>query len=149
MARRCLSSGELLAVRNPKASLYCCDLTGFMQQVRELAQGAGWPEQALHQEHFKAPDEPDSETAFELVLAASRTQVHVRAGESIIDAAARVGVEIPLSCGMGMCGCCLTRVLEGVPAHRDSYLDVDEQASGAWILPCVSACASGRLVLDR
>jgi vanillate O-demethylase ferredoxin subunit len=120
-----------------------------MQQVRELALDAGWPEQAFHQEHFEAADEPVSETGFELVLAASGTQVQVRAGESIIDAAARVGVKIPLSCGMGMCGCCLTRVLEGVPAHRDSYLGVDEQASGAWILPCVSACEDGRLVLDR
>lgn len=140
--------GELFSARDAQASLYCCGPAGFMQQVRERALAAGWPEGALYQEHFQAPAEPASATAFELVLAASGRQVQVMAGESVVAAAARAGVEIPLSCGMGMCGCCLTRVLEGLPEHRDAYLGADEQASGEWMLPCVSGCVGTRLVLD-
>lgn len=140
--------GELLSMRGELARLYCCGPDGFMQRVREVALAAGWPEQALHQEHFQAPGEPVSATGFELVLAASGRQVQVRAGESVAAAAARAGVEIPLSCGMGMCGCCLTRVLEGLPEHRDTYLGAAEQASGEWMLPCVSGCVGTRLVLD-
>ncbi|MBE7376675.1 MULTISPECIES: PDR/VanB family oxidoreductase [Pseudomonadaceae] len=140
--------GELLSMRGERASLYCCGPAGFMQRVREVALAAGWPEKALHQEHFQAQAEPVTTTGFELVLAASGRQVRVIAGESVAAAAARAGVEIPLSCGMGMCGCCLTRVIEGQPVHRDAYLGAAEQASGEWMLPCVSGCAGARLVLD-
>jgi len=140
--------GELLSRRGAQASLYCCGPAGFMQQVRERALAAGWPDGALYQEHFQPPTELTTATGFELVLAASGRQVQVMAGESVVAAAARAGVEIPLSCGMGMCGCCLTRVLDGMPEHRDTYLGAAEQASGVWMLPCVSGCAGGRLVLD-
>lgn len=139
---------ELLSEHATKAGLYCCGPAGFMQQVRERALVEGWPESALHQEHFQAANEPTSAGSFELVLAASGRQVRVGAGESVVAAAARAGVEIALSCGMGICGCCLTRVLDGVPSHCDDYLNADQKASGNWILPCVSGCSSMRLVLD-
>jgi len=139
---------ELLSAYATKAGLYCCGPAGFMQQVRERALVEGWPESALHQEHFQAANAPTPVAGFELVLAASGRQVQVGAGESIVAAAARAGVEIPLSCGMGICGCCLTRVLDGVPSHCDDYLDADQKVSGNWILPCVSGCSSTRLVLD-
>ncbi|TCD19982.1 oxidoreductase [Pseudomonas sp. IC_126] len=139
---------ELLSEHATKAGLYCCGPAGFMQQVRERALAEGWPESALHQEHFQATKEPTPAGSFELVLSASGRQVQVGAGESVVAAAARAGVEIPLSCGMGICGCCLTRVLDGVPSHCDDYLDADRKASGNWILPCVSGCSGARLVLD-
>lgn len=141
--------GALLASRHAEANLYCCGPSGFMQRVREQALEAGWPENALHQEYFQPSVEPAVAGGFELVLAASGHAVQVAEGEPLVAAASRVGVTIPTSCCMGMCGCCLTRVLEGAPEHRDDYLGAAEQASGDWILPCVSGCSGTRLVLDR
>jgi vanillate O-demethylase ferredoxin subunit len=140
--------GALLSPRREEASLYCCGPAGFMQRVREQALEAGWPENALHQEHFQSSAEPLAAGGFELVLAASGQVVQVAVGETLVAAASRVGVTIPTSCGMGMCGCCLTRVIEGTPEHHDDYLGAAEQASGDWILPCVSGCSGTRLVLD-
>lgn len=56
--------------------------------------------------------------------------------------------EVPVSCEQGVCGTCLTRVLEGVPDHRDLYLTPDERAANYQFTPCCSRAKSRRLVLD-
>lgn len=140
--------GELPAWR-PGLQLYTCGPAPFMASVMQAASAADWPQQALHQEHFQAAaNTPDTPAGLQLVLARSGQSVSVEAGESLVAAAARVGVSIPTSCGMGMCGCCMTRVLAGTPEHRDQYLSEAERASGEWLLPCVSGCRDGRLELD-
>ncbi|WP_068830878.1 PDR/VanB family oxidoreductase [Pseudomonas sp. BMS12] len=145
-------SGRLraeLPTWRPGLQLYTCGPAVFMEQVMAQAAAAGWPDEARHQEHFQAPANPaEVQGGFELVLARSGQRVTVQAGESLVAAAARVGVGIPTSCGMGMCGCCVTRVLSGTPEHRDQYLSDAEQASGEWLMPCVSGCQGARLELD-
>ena len=58
------------------------------------------------------------------------------------------GLEPMTSCEQGVCGTCLTTVLEGEPDHRDLYLNPAEKESGTLILPCVSRCKGKKLVLD-
>ena len=70
------------------------------------------------------------------------------AGFAAIGSANEVGVEIPTSCEQGVCGTCLTRVIEGVPDHRDLYLTPEEQAANDQFTPCCSRAKSARLVLD-
>ncbi|MBC7680886.1 MAG: 2Fe-2S iron-sulfur cluster binding domain-containing protein, partial [Ferruginibacter sp.] len=61
---------------------------------------------------------------------------------------ALAGVDIPLSCEQGVCGTCLTRVLEGEPDHKDFYLTPQEQAANDQFTPCCSRSKSALLVLD-
>jgi vanillate O-demethylase ferredoxin subunit len=129
------------------SQLYTCGPDGFMSSVQQLAGERGWPVNALFQEHFQAPLVGDSQEA-ELLLVRSGKRVMVQAGETLVAAAERVGVSIPTSCGMGMCGACMTAVVSGEIEHRDQYLSDAERASGQWIMPCVSGCAGGRLELD-
>ena len=129
------------------SQLYTCGPGGFMSSVQQLAGERGWPVSALFQEHFQAPIVSESQ-ATELVLARSGKCVTVQAGETLVAAAERVGVSIPTSCGMGMCGACMTGVVSGEVEHRDQYLSDAERASGQWIMPCVSGCAGGRLELN-
>jgi len=42
----------------------------------------------------------------------------------------------------------MTRVLEGEPDHRDSYLTEAEQAAGDQFMPCCSRSRTDLLVLD-
>ena len=58
------------------------------------------------------------------------------------------GVEVPSSCEQGVCGTCLTRVLEGEPDHRDLYQTDQEHAANTHINPCCSRAKSKLLVLD-
>jgi vanillate O-demethylase ferredoxin subunit len=55
---------------------------------------------------------------------------------------------VQTSCEQGVCGTCITRVLEGVPDHKDLYFTPDEQAANDQFTPCCSRAKSKRLVLD-
>ena len=43
---------------------------------------------------------------------------------------------------------CMTRVIDGIPDHRDDVLSEAERASNGVILPCVSRAKSALLTLD-
>ena len=55
---------------------------------------------------------------------------------------------IETSCEQGVCGTCLTGVLEGKPDHRDVFLTDEEKDACDKIMPCVSRAQSDVLVLD-
>jgi vanillate O-demethylase ferredoxin subunit len=88
------------------------------------------------------------EQAFEVELASSGRRVQVPPGRSIVQVLAEHGVDIPVSCEQGVCGTCLTRVLAGVPDHRDMYLTDDEHAANDQMTPCCSRATTACLVLD-
>ena len=69
-------------------------------------------------------------------------------GKTVVKALEEAGVEVQVSCEQGVCGTCLTRVLEGTPDHKDMYLTPEEQAANDQFLPCCSRAKSARLVLD-
>jgi vanillate O-demethylase ferredoxin subunit len=112
-------------------------------------QGLGWPAAQLHVEYFSAAAvDTSGDRAFDVKLASSGKVVTIPAGKTVIKALAEQGVEIPYSCEEGVCGTCLTRVLEGVPDHRDMYLTEEEQAANDQFTPCCSRAKTAVLVLD-
>lgn len=148
-AEQKLDLETLLATRAEGTHLYVCGPKGFMDAVLSGARAQGWPEEQLHYEFFAAEvAKSDSDAGFEVCLASSGRVVRVAADQSVTEALAEAGVEIPTSCEQGVCGTCLTRVLEGTPDHRDLYLTPDEQAGNDQFLPCCSRAKSPRLVLD-
>ena len=58
------------------------------------------------------------------------------------------GVFLPTSCERGVCGTCLTPVLQGRPEHHDQYLTPEEQAAGDQFTPCCSRAIDEQLVID-
>jgi vanillate monooxygenase ferredoxin subunit len=72
----------------------------------------------------------------------------VAAGETVVQALAKHGVEILTSCEQGVCGTCITRVLEGEPDHRDLYFTDEEKAKNDQFTPCCSRSRTKVLVLD-
>jgi vanillate O-demethylase ferredoxin subunit len=87
-------------------------------------------------------------SSFEVKIASSGKIIPVPADRSVVQALAEAGIEIITSCGEGVCGTCLTRVLEGTPEHWDSYLTPEEQAANNQFTPCCSRSESALLVLD-
>lgn len=129
--------------------LYCCGPTGFMEAVLGAARDLGWPEDRLHREYFAAaPIDTRHDGGFEVQLASTGAVIRIAPEQSIVAALAAAGIEVPTSCEQGVCGTCLTRVLDGTPEHRDMYLTPDEQARGDQFTPCCSRSKSARLVLD-
>ena len=58
------------------------------------------------------------------------------------------GVNVQLSCEQGICGTCLTDVIEGLPDHRDLYQTEAEKAGNSQINICCSRARTPLLVLD-
>lgn len=131
----------------PGRLVYCCGPEPLLAAAEEvLADRAG---EELHLERFSPRDPVDlGGDAFEVEIASTGRRVRVGEGESIIDALARVGVPVGFSCREGTCGTCETRVLSGVPDHRDSVLSPGERAANDCMMICVGRCRSGPLLLD-
>ncbi|MFB4426544.1 2Fe-2S iron-sulfur cluster-binding protein [Streptomyces sp. QL37] len=108
------------------------------------------PADRLRLERFAAPtgERTGDDEAFEVECRTSGTTLTVGAGTSVLEAAESAGITVDNSCRDGICGSCETRVLEGVPDHRDFLLSEAERAANTTMMICVSRCASGRLVLD-
>ena len=144
-----LSLPELLASPQPGVHLYVCGPGGFMDAVLQTARASGWPEAQLHHEFFSATVAPVAgDASFEVQLARSGRVVRIAADQTVAKALALAGVDIALSCEQGVCGTCLTKVLQGEPDHRDLYLTPEEQAANDQFTPCCSRSKSALLVLD-
>jgi vanillate monooxygenase ferredoxin subunit len=139
----------LLANPDDGTHLYVCGPQGFIDHVLGAARALGWPAARLHVEYFSAAAvDTGGDRAFEVKLASNGRIVTVPAGTTVLKALAAEGIEIAYSCEEGVCGTCLTRVLEGVPEHRDMYLTEEEQAANDQFTPCCSRAKTPMLVLD-
>lgn len=127
--------------------IYVCGPTGFMDWIIASAQARGYGPGMIHREYFSAVTDKSGDS-FEVEARASGVTVTVGPQDSIAKALARVGVKIPVKCEEGVCGTCLTPVLEGTPDHRDKFLTDEERADNLDICTCCSRALSPRLVLD-
>jgi vanillate monooxygenase ferredoxin subunit len=129
--------------------LYVCGPAGFIDHVVKAAKAWEWPADHIHLEYFSAaPQETGGDTAFEVKLASTGKVYPVAADQSVVQALQAHGVEIITSCEQGVCGTCITRVLEGEPDHRDLYFTDEERAMNDQFTPCCSRSKSRVLVLD-
>lgn len=144
-----LDLARLLRDPQPSTHLYVCGPTGYMEFVLRSAREQGWQEDTLHREYFAAAvNVQASGTSFEVELASSGEVFVIAPDQTIIDVLYDAGIDIPVSCEQGICGTCVTRVLEGEPDHRDSFLTESEKARNNQFTPCCSRAKSARLVLD-
>jgi vanillate monooxygenase ferredoxin subunit len=138
-----------LAAPQGGTHLYVCGPKGFMDAVLGRARAQGWPEPQLHYEFFSSEVVPsENDQSFEVQIASSGRIVVVAKDQSVVQALAAAGVEVQTSCEQGVCGTCITRVLEGTPDHKDMYFTPEEQAANDQFTPCCSRSKSARLVLD-
>ncbi|MDR7152019.1 vanillate O-demethylase ferredoxin subunit [Hydrogenophaga palleronii] len=130
--------------------LYVCGPAGFMEWVLGSARRAGWGEDRLHREYFAAPasTQPMPTGEFRVKVVSTGAVVPVMADQSVAEALKQSGIELPVSCEQGICGTCVTRILEGVPDHRDFFLTDTEHAAGNIFTPCCSRAKTQLLVLD-
>jgi vanillate monooxygenase ferredoxin subunit len=143
---------DLLAVLGPPDTdthLYVCGPAGFIDFVTSTAKARGWSAAQIHFEYFAGHAiDTSNDGSFAVKLASSGRILTVPADKTVVRVLAENGVEVPTACEQGVCGTCLTRVLEGEPEHRDSFLTEAEQARNDQFTPCCSRARSKMLVLD-
>lgn len=140
---------SVLAGKNAGTKIYVCGPGGFMDHVISSAKQLGWSGDQIHFEYFAGAQSSTAEnTEFKVKISSSGELFDIPSNKSIVAVLAENGVEIPLSCEQGVCGTCITRVLEGVPDHRDIYFSDDEKERNDQMTPCCSRAKTPILVLD-
>ena len=139
---------RLLSTQPLGTHLYVCGPAGMIKWVRAAAAEIGWPSQTVHFEHFAAP-QPGK--PFDVRLALSNLDIHVKENESLLEAIEAAGVNPPYLCRGGVCGQCETNVMsyDGEFLHNDHWLSEEDHRSGCKIMPCVSRFDGKSLVLER
>ena len=127
--------------------LYVCGPNGFMDFIVQSAQNNHWNEACVHLERFGAEVNTDG-APFTVVALKSGKTFDVKPGETINEKLLEQGIKVKVSCQSGVCGTCLTSVVEGMPDHRDLVQTDLEKASNEQITVCCSRSKTKKLVLD-
>jgi len=144
-----LDLDAVLGQPDPGTHIYVCGPSGFIAWIVQAAERFAWNKDQVHLEYFgAAPQETKGDRAFQVRLASSGASYEVPAGQTVVQALQAHGVEILTSCEQGVCGTCLTRVLQGECEHRDLYLTDEEKARHDQFTPCCSRAKGPLLVLD-
>ncbi|MGE0240524.1 MAG: PDR/VanB family oxidoreductase [Parvibaculaceae bacterium] len=148
--RRSLDISQILAAEPAHAHVYCCGPAGMLRAFRKAA--SAWPAGQVHYEAFgvdpAVPGMAEENHPFTLIVASTGQRIPVPAGMSMLSALERHGIEVPRLCEQGYCGSCLTRVVDGIPDHRDTVQSDAEKATNAYVALCCSRAAGGVLTLD-
>lgn len=127
--------------------IYVCGPQGFMDWIITSAEAAGHPTSHVHREYFSA-DVDKSGDSFEVVAKRSGVTVSVGPNDTISKVLAKAGIRVEVKCEEGVCGTCVTDVLEGELDHRDKFLTEEEREEGTMICVCCSRAKSKTIILD-
>lgn len=134
------------------ATFFVCGPTPMREAARDALRARGIDAARVREEVYASPHgAADAATRPEVVrlrLRGRERAVTVRAGETILDAAMRDGVDMPFSCTVGGCGACQCRRVAGeVVMEEPNCLDAAERDQGA-VLTCVGRPAGPGVVLE-
>jgi vanillate O-demethylase ferredoxin subunit len=90
----------------------------------------------------------EANAAFTIELVQSGQRLDVPADQTVLQVLEVAGIDVPMSCGQGICGTCVTRVVGGLPDHRDMYFTGEEQDANDQFTPCCSRSKTAVLHLD-
>jgi vanillate O-demethylase ferredoxin subunit len=131
------------------SAVYVCGPVGFMDALGTEAARLEYPIDALHRESFTAAVvDLATSRPFEVVLGRSGRTFQIPADRQLLDVLSEHDVDVPWSCSQGVCGTCITPVLEGEVEHRDAVLSPEVRASNCAMTICVSRAKGDRITLD-
>lgn len=154
----------LIAPDFMQREIFCCGPAPYMRAVRQLLQQAGFDFAHYHEESFGATPAADialasAHAASAQAESASGAATHsirfsgsgksaqATADMTLHAAAASAGINIPKACGMGICGTCRVRVLEGETSMQHNGGISEEEIADGYVLSCCTR-ACGDIQLD-
>ncbi|HEY1128640.1 MAG TPA: 1,2-phenylacetyl-CoA epoxidase subunit PaaE [Roseateles sp.] len=149
----------------PAASVdevFVCGPFEMNDQAEAALRGAGVPAERIHVERFGTPETLSGRPVPHEVKPGDAPQARVTvirdglsreiefhaSDPSLLDAAAREGMDVPFSCKSGVCSTCRCKLVEGeVRMDKNFALDKDEVAAG-FILSCQAHPLTERVVIS-
>ena len=139
--------------------VFTCGPEPYMRAVRSLLASAGVDPARCHEESFQldapagtagepiATEDHSAGAGFAVEFRRSGRTIRCDQGSSLLDAALRAGVNLPFSCGEGMCGTCKSTLLQGSVDMRHHGGIRPREIADDKILICCSR-PLGDLVID-
>lgn len=127
--------------------VYCCGPARLNNAVAAAAKATNWPVGSVRFERFSVGSN-DVDTAFTVVARRSNLRLVVPVGRTILQVLEEAGVSVGSSCQSGVCGTCLTSVVEGLPEHRDQWQSDEEKATNRQMTICCSRSLTREIVID-
>lgn len=93
------------------------------------------------------PDAPPVALA-SVLLSGVLSEVPIAAGETILDAGLRFGLDMPYSCHGGMCCTCRAKLLEGEVEMDLNYSLADWELAAGYVLTCQAHPKTARVAVD-
>jgi ferredoxin-NADP reductase len=141
-----LDLDAVIAAAPANAHLYCCGPKAMLTAFEKAA--ANRPRSHIHVEYFTPKAEAATAGGFWVELARSGEEYYIPEGKKVLEVLFDAGVDVMYSCELGICGECVTRVISGIPDHRDAVLSEEEQAANDKVMICCCGSKTERLVLD-
>jgi ferredoxin-NADP reductase len=141
-----LDLARVIALAPQGSHFYCCGPAPMLEAFRAVT--AAIPQQRVHFESFAPTAEASRAGGFIVQLARSGREIFIAPGQSILETLREAGLTLDSSCQEGICGVCETKVISGIPDHRDAVLSEHEHAANDSMMICCSGCKGDRLVLD-
>lgn len=157
--------GEFLKLLVPAARIdqaFVCGPFEVNDEAEAALLAAGVPEERIHVERFGTLEMQTGKPAPHKVLAGDADSARVvvirdgisreiefaKTDASLLDAAARAGMDVPFSCKSGVCSTCRCKLIEGeVRMDKNFALDKNELAAG-FILSCQAHALTPRVVIS-
>lgn len=140
---------ETLAKAPAGSEVYACGPQRLVEATVAAAKELGWSDDRIKWEAFSGRYIDESTNSiFRVKIASSGKSFSVPADKTIAEVLNENQIPVELSCAQGVCGTCLTKVIKGIPDHRDIYLTSVEQSKNDQMLICCSRSLSPELVLD-
>ncbi len=133
--------------------IYTCGPEPMLNKIIEVVDNNPNDKNEKHELHFErftiATEEAEKEnSSFEVKINSTGEIYTVNEDETILTVLSDNGVDVPSACAAGLCGTCITDVLEGDIDHRDGILSDDEKASNEYMCVCISRAKSAQITLD-
>lgn len=139
--------GGIFAGVTEHTHAYTCGPVPFMEQVEKAFTAVG-SEKRLHIENFRGNEiDTSGDTSFAVELDTGE-EFEIPADKSILAILEQNGIDVFKSCEEGVCGSCVSGVLDGIPDHRDNCLTKSEKEAGQQIALCVSRAKSPKIVIE-
>ena len=141
---------------------YLCGPGAFMDTVEDALHEAGVARDRIHIERFVSPHDhvgeappptpptPDevAPASITIVLDGQEHEVPYEAGERVLDAARRAGLDPPFSCEEGYCSCCMAKCGSGEVKMATNDCLTPDLLEERWVLTCQSRCTGGKVRIE-
>jgi 3-ketosteroid 9alpha-monooxygenase subunit B len=139
---------------------YLCGPAAFMDTIEHALRDLGVARERIRIERFLSPvdhtgdlvaeaaDDEKAPVSISIALDGRTHEIPYTAGERVLAAARRAGLEPPFSCEEGYCSCCMARLASGrVKMAANDCLTPELLAEG-WVLTCQARCVGGDVRIE-